>query len=627
MFIRDSAAQIQYIVNTLVDYEYKGLYLNRRGLGGLLLGTSATGDKARLTFADLAGYDTWGRVIGMKHQTIVHDSGEADDGDATDFVSYAYGYSPVSNRLYQEDLLTATASELYGYDALHRLTSFKRGTLNANKDAITGTATREQTWTLDHVGNWESIDSDDGAGVPSDARTHNTVNEILTIHPNEENPFSVIHDAAGNLSILPDRSSPETNAQRFTYDYRNRLISIETTTTYDEQEPEWNPLAQYFYDGLNRLAKKHLTSGDDTIYLYDGWRCIEEREWDENGENPDAWEARRQYVYGGIYIDEPLIFDKDTDDDGDCVDAGGSARYFYCQQANYNVVAMADSTGARVETVKYDAYGEFEVVLDGEVATGNPYLFQGQRYDSDAGMYYFRNRWYHPVLGRFMQRDPAGYVDGMGLYEFLGGHLISMNDPLGRAMDLGGEVGAGFGIGFAFFICCDENNCRWFVPCLKFCNGSMVSVGFSAHAVDIPPTRCPEGYAGWFLEANVPYVSGEVGLSEEQGREWNDYFLRGWHQGMNPPWPLEDNKAPIGLGPSVGKIGLGVWVCEYRCTFSRVGSCGSTSKTDQTLTPQDKQDLGEIRISEEEYYKYRAEPLLRSYQEYKGRLQERPRYR
>ena len=200
--------------------------------------------------------------------------------------------------------------------------------------------------------------------------------------------------------------------------FRNRLIEVKSGG---------NTAVRYFYDGLNRLAKKHLTSGTDTIYLYDGWRCIEERELDG-----EAWEPRRQYVYGGMYIDEPLIFDKDTNTDGNCTDAGGSSRYFYCQQANYNVVAMADSTGARVETVKYDAYGEFEVVLDGEDATGNPLLFQGQRWDSDANLYYFRNRWYHPVLGRFMQRDPAGYVDGMGLYEIVGGRPVVMRDPMGE---------------------------------------------------------------------------------------------------------------------------------------------------------------------------------------------------
>jgi len=34
-------------------------------------------------------------------------------------------------------------------------------------------------------------------------------------------------------------------------------------------------------------------------------------------------------------------------------------------------------------------------------------------------------------LGRFLQRDPAGYVDGMSLYEFVGGRSTLAVDPLG----------------------------------------------------------------------------------------------------------------------------------------------------------------------------------------------------
>jgi len=73
-------------------------------------------------------------------------------------------------RTYQEDLVNATEmDELYGYDTLHRLTSFDRGDLNANKDGIVGTPAREQArqpaagkpgrscacGTLDVIGNWD----------------------------------------------------------------------------------------------------------------------------------------------------------------------------------------------------------------------------------------------------------------------------------------------------------------------------------------------------------------------------------------------------------------------------------------------------------------------------------------
>ncbi|MFW6159392.1 MAG: hypothetical protein ACOC8E_08555, partial [Planctomycetota bacterium] len=124
------------------------------------------------------------------------------------------------------------------------------------------------------------------------------------------------------------------------------------------------------------------------VYLYDGWQVVEEREPDGQ-----AWEARRQFITGATYIDEPLIFDKDTDSEGDCVDAGGSSRFFYAQQANFNVVAVTASDGTVVETVTYDPYGEATVaVAGGQSASGSPYLFQGRRWDDEADLYYFRNR-------------------------------------------------------------------------------------------------------------------------------------------------------------------------------------------------------------------------------------------
>jgi len=53
-----------------------------------------------------------------------------------------------------------------------------------------------------------------------------------------------------------------------------------------------------------------------------------------------------------------------------------------------------------VEKIKYDPYGEATVtVQDGQSASGNPYLFQGRRWDDEVGLHYFRNRVYSPILG------------------------------------------------------------------------------------------------------------------------------------------------------------------------------------------------------------------------------------
>ncbi|MGB2998582.1 MAG: SMP-30/gluconolactonase/LRE family protein, partial [Phycisphaerae bacterium] len=52
----------------------------------------------------------------------------------------------------------------------------------------------------------------------------------------------------------------------------------------------------------NRRVKKDLASGTDVVYLWDGWWMLEEQELDG-----ETWEARRQYVYGGLYIVEPVV--------------------------------------------------------------------------------------------------------------------------------------------------------------------------------------------------------------------------------------------------------------------------------------------------------------------------------
>ncbi|NUM37340.1 MAG: RHS repeat-associated core domain-containing protein, partial [Candidatus Brocadiae bacterium] len=60
--------------------------------------------------------------------------------------------------------------------------------------------------------------------------------------------------------------------------------------------------------------------------------------------------------------------------------------------------------------------------------------FQGRQLDPETGLYYFRNRYYSAEQGRFLQRDPLGYVDGLGLYEAMGGNSINFGDPEGLWM-------------------------------------------------------------------------------------------------------------------------------------------------------------------------------------------------
>ena len=54
------------------------------------------------------------------------------------------------------------------------------------------------------------------------------------------------------------------------------------------------------------------------------------------------------------------------------------------------------------EIAKYD----YDVLPE----ISNPYTYTGRRFDIESGLYYYRNRYYDAGLGKFVNRDPIGYV-------------------------------------------------------------------------------------------------------------------------------------------------------------------------------------------------------------------------
>jgi RHS repeat-associated protein len=73
--------------------------------------------------------------------------------------------------------------------------------------------------------------------------------------------------------------------------------------------------------------------------------------------------------------------------------------------------------------------------------TGNTFdnavLYCGYRYDPETGLYHVRYRPYHATLGRWLTRDPAGYVDGRSLYEYCLSTPVAAFDPSGLLLEAG----------------------------------------------------------------------------------------------------------------------------------------------------------------------------------------------
>jgi RHS repeat-associated protein len=89
--------------------------------------------------------------------------------------------------------------------------------------------------------------------------------------------------------------------------------------------------------------------------------------------------------------------------------------------------------GAVTDSYEYDAYGNSFTVSG---STPNEMIYRGEQYDSDLGLYYLRARYYNPLTGRFMSRDPNDgrlfEIRALHTYLYAGGDPANRIDPTGR---------------------------------------------------------------------------------------------------------------------------------------------------------------------------------------------------
>ncbi|MBU4305271.1 MAG: RHS repeat-associated core domain-containing protein, partial [Candidatus Omnitrophica bacterium] len=66
---------------------------------------------------------------------------------------------------------------------------------------------------------------------------------------------------------------------------------------------------------------------------------------------------------------------------------------------------------------------------------------------SDFGLVFYGARYYKPILGRFINTDPLGMVDGPHLYRFCLGDPVNYLDPWGLMVGFGYMGGPAIGLG------------------------------------------------------------------------------------------------------------------------------------------------------------------------------------
>jgi RHS repeat-associated protein len=279
--------------------------------------------------------------------------------------------------------------------------------------------------------------------------------------------YETVFDVWGRLRFIRYASAPVVE---YRYNAMGFLIA-ESSYAASGDPPVAGPWTYFCYDERWRV---HATFEED----------------DEMPRRHYVYHNAGRGGYGGSsYIDSLILRDRRT---GDATVL--NERRYYCQNWRADVSAILTHDGKMVEWVKYSAYGEptsipagdtdgdydwdatdsanisgsvaYEVRqdtnLDGVVnasdvthatsitggyqALGRGVLssvgvesrvgYAGYRYDPHLGStgrhwYPARHRWYMAEVGRWMTRDPLGYIAGMSLYEYVYSRPVIMVDVFG----------------------------------------------------------------------------------------------------------------------------------------------------------------------------------------------------
>jgi RHS repeat-associated protein len=205
------------------------------------------------------------------------------------------------------------------------------------------------------------------------------------------------YDAANRRSGLPYDDNGNLlgyGAQNYQWDARDRLASITP-----------GPTAAFTYDPLGRRTRTTFEAAV-TDYLYDGLNAVQE-----------IRTAGTTNVLTGLAIDE--VFTR--------TEPVGTAGMLLPDGQGSTLAVMPDAGPTPSATYTYGPFGS--TTSTGSIT--NPVQYTGRENDG-TGLYYYRARYYHPALQRFISEDPIGFAAGSpNLYAYVDNAPLFWRDPLG----------------------------------------------------------------------------------------------------------------------------------------------------------------------------------------------------
>jgi RHS repeat-associated protein len=221
----------------------------------------------------------------------------------------------------------------------------------------------------------------------------------------------------------------------YTYDADGNMIQEVGVSSGPDDGITWT----YSYDDENRLISAVEVQGSttltDVVYAYDAFgNRIEEN---VSGSSVPSQVIRYAYDGSNIWADldgsgnlvTRRLFLDAVDAVTARISAGGTVAWYLIDRLG-SVDALTDSTGAVIDRIDYDGFGN--ILSETNPSASDRYLWTGREFDRVTGLQYNRTRYYDPTTGRWTTEDPIGFKSGdTNLYRYERDDPTNRKDPDG----------------------------------------------------------------------------------------------------------------------------------------------------------------------------------------------------
>ncbi|MGK7396938.1 MAG: SpvB/TcaC N-terminal domain-containing protein [Candidatus Cyclobacteriaceae bacterium M3_2C_046] len=287
----------------------------------------------------------------------------------------------------------------------------------------------------DEAGNLVQIRHIGQNSFTRNVKVSDTSNRSISDEMDHTTPVEDYFDPAGNLLQLE-------HLQGIAWNYRNQIASVTIVERNGENDMEY-----YVYNASSQRTRKiketYSSSGDllwkeDKIYL--GGVEIKRR---YQGNSQTLQEDRSALHVMDVQQRIAMIYYWQVSSDSSVTVNENKIHY---QLGNHlgSAALELDQEGQVISYEEYFPFGgtAFSAGINVTEVALKAYRYSGRERDDTTGLYYYGARYYAPWLGRWLNPDPAGTVDGLNLYRFVVNNPVKLVDIDGRqAGNSGKEIG------------------------------------------------------------------------------------------------------------------------------------------------------------------------------------------